>query len=205
MRHGTQDTLFDMGTTMPTGLVYRPNFLTEFEEQELLYFFDALPLKHPLHEGVYAAKRRVMSFGWGFDYRYKKLVPGPPLPRFLVPMQQKIAKWLDIPQKHVVEALITEYTPGSAIGWHRDNETFDSIIGISLAGWCNMRFRPIKSKQIGKRKIDDIVALDLEPRSAYIMQDKIRWEWQHSVPKVETLRYSITFRTLPKGYVLPRN
>ncbi len=89
-----------------------------------------------------------------------------------------------------------EYTPGSAIGWHRDNEKFESIIGISLAGWCRMRFRPLN--EIGNTKA--VVAMEVEPRSCYIMQKDVRWKWQHSVAPVKTLRYSITFRTLPEGF-----
>lgn len=193
----TQGTLFAPNLTLPGGLLYREDFLSTDEEEILITYLENLPLEHPLYEDKYQAKRRIMSFGWGFNFRSQKLIPGPPLPRFLHPLQRKIAKWLDIPAGHVVEALVTEYTEGAAIGWHRDNETFDSIIGISLAGPCTIRFRPINSKQIGTRKGSDIVALPLAARSAYLMQKEIRWDWQHSIPKVEMLRYSITFRTLP--------
>jgi len=105
----------------------------------------------------------------------------------------------------VVEALVTEYSPGSAIGWHRDNETFDTVIGISLGSWCKMRLRPINSRMRGaKRSTKDIIAIPLEPRSAYIMQSESRWNFQHSIPAVEGLRYSITFRTLPAGMETPK-
>ena len=33
-------------------------------------------------------------------------------------------------------------------------------------------------------------------REAYVLRDEARAEWQHSIPAVATLRYSITFRTL---------
>jgi hypothetical protein len=36
----------------------------------------------------------------------------------------------------------------------------------------------------------------LQPRSAYLLRDAARWEWQHSVPPVDALRYSVTFRKL---------
>ena len=38
----------------------------------------------------------------------------------------------------------------------------------------------------------------LEPRSIYLMRGVVRREFEHSIPPVETLRYSITFRTLRK-------
>jgi len=191
----TQGTLFTPTLTLPHGLLYRDDFLTESEEEVLVAYIENLPLVHPRYEG-YKAKRRVMNFGWSFDDRREKLIEGLPLPQFLRPLQRKIAKWLSISADRVVEALVTEYIDGAAIGWHRDNEPFESIVGISLAGPCMMRFRPIASKGLGTRTARDIVSLPLKPRSAYVMQHDIRWHWQHSIPAVEMLRYSITFRTL---------
>jgi hypothetical protein len=31
---------------------------------------------------------------------------------------------------------------------------------------------------------------------AYLLRGSARWDWQHSIPPVDTLRYSITFRNL---------
>jgi alkylated DNA repair dioxygenase AlkB len=36
----------------------------------------------------------------------------------------------------------------------------------------------------------------LAPRSLYVMRRKIRSDWEHSIPPVKELRYSITFRTV---------
>lgn len=192
-RAGTQRPLFDVGTSLPNGFVYRPDFLTEEEESELLSYFLDLPFSHS-RLGEYVAKRRVIGFGWGYDFRTHELVPGPPLPPFLKPLQRKVAKWLDIETERVAEALITEYPPGTGIGWHRDNESFEHIVGISLSSWCRIRLRPYSWRDRGK---EELVALPLEPRSAYIMQKDARYTYQHSIPKVEGLRYSITLRTLP--------
>ncbi|HWB34035.1 MAG TPA: alpha-ketoglutarate-dependent dioxygenase AlkB [Candidatus Paceibacterota bacterium] len=197
-RAAAQGKLFDIPASLPNGLVYRPDFLTPAEEEVLIAYLENLPMVHPTSEG-YEAKRRLAVFGWSYDFRREKLIEGPPLPSFLRSSQRKIAKWLSISPARVVEALVQEYTPGSAIGWHRDNEKFESIIGISLAGWCRMRFRPLGLNQSKSRPraAKDVVALELEPRSCYIMQGDVRWKWQHSVAPVKTLRYSITFRTLP--------
>ncbi len=197
-----QGKLFDSAVTLPNGLVYRPNFLTPAEEEVLMAYIENLPLEHPLYEG-YEAKRRIMSFGWGFNYRSQRLIPGPPLPPFLHSLQRKIAKWLVLEPRRVAEALVTEYTQGCAIGWHVDNESFEKIVGISLGNRCRMRLRPVK-KSYEKKSAADVVALELEPRSAYVMQGPVRWDWQHSIPNVEDLRYSITFRTLPPGYSIQK-
>jgi len=228
-RHGEQLKLLDIGTALPNGFIYRPDFITEAEEDVLLAMFETLPLKHPIYEGKYEAKRRVIGFGWGYDFKNKKLIPGPPLPRFLQGAQKKIAKWLDIPARRVGHALVTEYQPNTAIGWHVDTEEFEHVIGISLAGWCTMRLRPLgwlKSPDSSLRSVAkdahrirhtprsfapsrldsgnfsspkkrEIMTIELERRSAYIMQGDARWDFQHSVAPTKMLRYSITFRTLP--------
>ncbi|MEO8754753.1 MAG: alpha-ketoglutarate-dependent dioxygenase AlkB [Casimicrobiaceae bacterium] len=89
-----------------------------------------------------------------------------------------------------VHALVSEYRPGTPIGWHRDKPDYGIVVGVSLAGWGRMRFRPFAAPDARHT-----VALDLAPRSAYVMRDAIRWDWQHSMPPTKELRYSITLRT----------
>ncbi len=191
--------MFDEPVHFANGLIYRPNFITKEEEELLLAFIENQNLEHATggEKGEYQAKRRHKHFGWGYDFKREKVIPGPLLPRFLERFARRIEKWLDISRGRVVEALINEYTPGSALGWHRDNEGFEHVVGISIGGWAKMRFRPLKRR--GTRSAREVIALELEPRSAYIMQNEVRWEWQHSVARARTLRYSITFRTLPRN------
>jgi alkylated DNA repair dioxygenase AlkB len=113
------------------------------------------------------------------------------LPEFLLPLRDRSAAFADFPPDSLVEAVITEYPPGAPIGWHRDVPQFEVIIGISLAAPCRMRLKPYRAE--GK-----LVSVILEPRSLYIMSGPARWKFQHSIPAVEALRYSITFRTLRK-------
>lgn len=197
-RSGTQYKLFDAPLSLPNGLLYHPNFITPDEEELLISFIQAVPLRHPTDgpEDAYFAKRRIINFGWKYDFEHNRLIPGPPLPKFLQRFARRIEKWMDLPRGSVVEALVNEYTPGSALGWHKDTETFEHIIGISLTGWARMRFRPIAKVNDPKK----VVSLELEPCSAYLMQNAVRHNWQHSVAKTKTLRYSITFRTLPRNY-----
>ncbi|HEY0010350.1 MAG TPA: alpha-ketoglutarate-dependent dioxygenase AlkB [Candidatus Paceibacterota bacterium] len=197
-RAGDQYRLFDTGISLPNGFVYRPEFLTIREEERLLAAIKQLPLVNAPY-GEYTARRRVMNFGMGFEFDMDKPTQGPPLPPFLTPLQRKVAKWIDVPAARVVEALVTEYRPGTPIGWHRDREMFESVVGVSLSGWCDLKLRPI-----GSKGLKDIATLPLEPRSAYLLQEDSRWKWQHSIPPTKTLRYSITFRTLPKSLPTPR-
>lgn len=111
-----------------------------------------------------------------------------PLPAFLDAFRVRAAAWAGIRADQIIESVITEYSPGSPIGWHRDVPQFEIIIGISLKSSCRFRFKPFHGE--GK-----MVATSLEPRSAYILRGAARWQYQHSIPAVKTLRYSITFRT----------
>ena len=38
--------------------------------------------------------------------------------------------------------------------------------------------------------------IELQPRSAYLLSGESRQAYEHSIPPVDSLRYSITFRTL---------
>ncbi|MDB5244800.1 MAG: 2OG-Fe(II) oxygenase [Parcubacteria group bacterium] len=203
-RSGTQYKLFDEPVHFKSGLIYRPNFITPDEEEFLLEFISQQRLRHATggKEGEYTAQRRYKHFGWGFNDKSGELIPGPSLPRFLTRFSHRIEKWLDISRGRVVEALINEYTPGTPLGWHTDREQFEHIIGISLGSWARMRFRPTQKR--GEYDPKQVISLEIEPRSAYIMQDEVRWKWQHSVAATRALRYSITFRTLPSEITLSK-
>jgi alkylated DNA repair dioxygenase AlkB len=177
MRHGAQPKLLDCNAQLPNGLLYRPDFLTSEEEEILLAYIQNLSMPH-LQFNEHESKRR----GKGFEYE---------LPRFLTPLQLRIAKWLSVPRAAINEAFIQEYPPGYGIGWHRDRET-PLVVGVSLVGWARMRFRPLE--RIGDPKA--VVSFEVEPRSVYLMRGEVATRWQHSVAPVSALRYSITFRTL---------
>ena len=54
-----------------------------------------------------------------------------------------------------------------------------------------MRFRPY-ARQHDRAAV---IAVELAPRSLYVMRGDVRWRWQHQIPPVKALRYSVTFRT----------
>jgi len=85
---------------------------------------------------------------------------------------------------------VTEYSPGAGIGWHRDKAVFDEVIGISLLASCTFRLR----RKAGTKW--ERYSITAEPRSAYLMSGPSRTEWEHSIPEVDALRYSITLRNL---------
>jgi alkylated DNA repair dioxygenase AlkB len=192
----SQASLFGALDTLPHGLLYRPDFLTPGEETQLLAEFAGVPFSKA-HFQRYVARRRVVRYGEG-DYpasygpEAEKANPYRPFPDFLVPVRRRVAEWLGMDEARFVHALLTEYQPGTPIGWHIDASHFETIVGISLAGRARMRFRPYAAQKDKAAAF----AIELEPRSAYALQGEIRWHWQHHIPPTKELRYSITFRSL---------
>ena len=177
-----------IGLKLPQGFAYRPEFLTTEEEQALLAHIRYLDFRAFNFQG-YVARRRIVDYGYEYDFTKRQTSATRPIPEFLEPLRAKAAEFAGVAAVEIAECIITEYPPGAPIGWRRDVRQFEIVIGISLAGRCRMRFKPHKGE--GKP-----VSVELEPRSAYIMSGPARWDFQHSIPPVKDLRYSITFRTL---------
>jgi alkylated DNA repair dioxygenase AlkB len=47
-------------------------------------------------------------------------------------------------------------------------------------------------------------AIELAPRSAYVLDGEVRRAWQHTIPPAKSERYSITFRTMRARASSPR-
>ena len=178
---------------LPRGFNYRENFVTEADELVLLNAIAAVAFSDFEMRGV-VARRRVAFFGQSYDRR-----PSEPLPAFLLPLRATVAQWAGVDADAFAMALINEYRPGSPIGWHRDAPQYDIVAGISLLSACRMKFRPYRSPaspaptSSRRAATSEIV---LARRSAYLMTQESRTEYEHHIPPVVELRYSVTFRTL---------
>jgi alkylated DNA repair dioxygenase AlkB len=187
-----QQDLFAESPSLPEGFVYTPELITREEEGALLAAIAGLPLQEATYK-EYTAKRRTVSYGGKFDYIRNVLNPMPPIPPFLTPLREKVAAWAGLPAESFVHGLVSEYRPGTPLGWHRDVPDFEVIVGVSLGGTARMKLRPYRPGERNLRQ--DVIALDLEPRSAYSIRGVARWGWQHSIVATKEHRYSITFRT----------
>src|SRR5262245_40735444 len=136
-----QRELFADASGLPDGLVYRPDFLTVAEERALLETIGELPLVEARYK-AFTAKRRILAFGAGYDFDTNHLVDAPPLPEFLVPLRERVAAWVGVPAASLSHGLVSEYRPGTALGWHRDVPNFELVVGVSLGKPTRMRFRP---------------------------------------------------------------
>ena len=133
-------------------------------------------------------------FGIDYDYESGRLVPTEPLPAPMLWLRDRCAALMERDPADLVQVLVSRYPAGAGIGWHRDAPMFGSrIAGVSLLAPCRMRFQ----RTVGGER--SVAALELAPRSAYLLSGKARWSWQHSIPATKELRYSVTFRTLKRS------
>jgi alkylated DNA repair dioxygenase AlkB len=176
-------------TEPPEGFRYLLDFLDADEERDLVERIRPLPMT-PFDFHGYLANRRVVSFGWRYSYDDRTLQQAEALPDFLLPVRATAAAFAGLAPEELPHALVTEYRPGTPIGWHRDKSVFGDVIGISLLSPCTFRFRR-KSGSAWER-----YSFTAEPRSAYLLRGPSRTVWEHSIPEVTELRYSITFRSL---------
>jgi alkylated DNA repair dioxygenase AlkB len=181
--------LFEPVPPMPDGFRYQPEFLSNGEERELVEAMAGLPFKEFQFQG-YLGKRRIVSFGWRYAFDGSGLHKADDVPDFLLPVRKRAAAFAGVEPEELQHALLTEYRPGAAIGWHKDRSVFGKTVGLSFVSPCRFRFR--RSRQETWERMSLIV----EPRSAYLLDGPSRTQWEHSIPAVEALRYSITFRNL---------
>ncbi len=182
-----QLSFFGAGPTLPDGFKYQPDLLSADEEATLLQRVKELPFKDFEFHG-FTGKRRVVSFGWQYDFNDSMLRKADDMPTFLLSLREAAASFAEMAATDLQHVLVTEYGAGAGIGWHRDKAVFGQIVGISLLSPCLFRLR----RRAGERW--DRVSVTAEPRSAYLLSGPSRTEWEHSIPAVEALRYSITFR-----------
>jgi len=192
----------------PDGFRYREDFIGTAEEAELAAHIAGVQFANFEMRGV-VAKRRVAFFGASYDLGASdenRDAPAPPIPDFLRPLIIRTAAWAGIAHDAFAMALINEYRSGAPIGWHRDAPQYDIVAGISLLSPSRMRFRPYLSPGAnayagGRRTATHEILL--APRSAYLLTGESRNAYEHSIPPVAELRYSITFRALRAGRSRP--
>ncbi|MFL5605756.1 MAG: alpha-ketoglutarate-dependent dioxygenase AlkB [Gemmatimonadaceae bacterium] len=181
--------LFDTGPALPDGFRYQPELVSRAAEASLVEELRSLPLKEFEFHG-YTGKRRVVSYGWHYSFTDEVLRKGDDIPPFLLALRTLAASFAGMEAEQLQHVLVTEYGAGAGIGWHRDKDVFGQIIGISLLAPCVFRLRR-KAGSTWER-----VSVVAEPRSAYLLSGPSRTQWEHSIPPVDALRYSITFRNL---------
>ncbi|MDT5272358.1 MAG: hypothetical protein QOH49_4544 [Acidobacteriota bacterium] len=179
---------------VPEGFRYQPELIGPEDEAALLARVRELPFRDFEFHG-YTGKRRVVSFGWHYDFSGRRLQKADDIPDYLLPLREAAAAFGGLKAEEFRHVLVTEYGPGAGIGWHRDKAVFGEVVGVSLLSPCDLRFRRAAG---GKRW--ERAKITAGPRSAYLLSGPARAEWEHSILRVDALRYSITFRNLREEF-----
>jgi alkylated DNA repair dioxygenase AlkB len=181
----------------PPGFRNREDVLSEEEEAALTESLRQLQLK-PFEFHGHLGNRRIVSFGLRYDYSRRSVEAAPDMPSFLDALLGRAAEFAGCPADAFGQVGINEYPPGAGVGWHKDKPQFGVIVGVSLLAPATMRFR--RATASGWERISHTV----HPRSIYVISGEARTDWEHSVPPVEALRYSINFRTLSTKFPADR-
>lgn len=181
------------GPCLLPGLSAQGEFLTAAEEDILIARIEAAELT-PFRFQQWEGKRLTHSYGWHYDFETSAFSRTEPLPKWLLPIAARAAKFANIEPDRIAQALLISYGPGAGIGWHRDRPVFEHVIGISLGAATTMRFRRRNEAKFER------FALPLAPRSIYHLDGEARSDWEHSISAMEAARWSITLRTLRDRY-----
>jgi len=179
--------LFD--APLIAGLDYREALISDAEERALIADLEAEELS-PFRFHGWLGNRKTQSFGWRYDFDDASFQKTVPIPDWLQPLRAKAADFAKVMPEDFAHVLLARYDPGAGIGWHRDRDVFDQVVGVSLHTPATLRFR--KREGSGFRR----ASLEVAPRSAYLLSGESRWDWEHRIVPGDQLRFSITFRTL---------
>ena len=179
--------LFD--EPLVAGLDYRPDFITPAEEQALIKRVSTLELA-PFRFHGWLGNRKTLSFGWRYDFDDASFTRTEQIPAWLGPLRDNAAALAGVEPDDFVHVLFARYDAGAGIGWHRDRDVFEQVVGVSLGTAATLRFR--QRTTAGFRR----ATVEVEPRSAYLLSGEVRHGWEHSIAPGDQLRFSITFRTL---------
>jgi alkylated DNA repair dioxygenase AlkB len=177
------------GAPLIEGLAYRPEFISEVEERDLIRHLSELDLS-PFRFHGWLGNRKTQSFGWRYDFEDSSFTRTEPVPDWLEPLRDRAAAFAAVAADEIRHALIARYDPGAGIGWHKDRDVFEKVVGVSLGTPATLRFRRRAGDSFRRAN------LAVEPRSAYLLSGDARWEWEHRITPGDRLRFSITFRTL---------
>jgi alkylated DNA repair dioxygenase AlkB len=173
----------------PRGFRYQEEAISEQEQTDLVTAIQSLDLK-PFEFHGYIGNRRVINFGFKYDFTRRFVEKADGIPQFLHELLGRAAGFAGNNQDAFQQVGINEYQVGAGIGWHKDKPEFGIIVGVSLLAPATMRFRKKENGNWVR------VSQTLKPRSIYLLSGEARTEWEHSVPPLDSLRYAITFRTL---------
>src|SRR5690348_6266916 len=149
------------------GLNYREEVIDRAEEQALIERLTEADLS-PFRFHGWLGNRKTQSFGWRYDFDDASFSAAEPIPEWLSPLRRTAADFAGLQPDDFVHVLLARYDPGAGIGWHRDRDVFDQVVGVSLTTPATLRFRRRKGGTFER------ATLDVAPRSAYLLSGEDR-------------------------------
>jgi alkylated DNA repair dioxygenase AlkB len=181
----------------PAGFRCAADLFSPAAEEGFVATFETLPFK-PFEFHGYQGNRRIVSYGYRYDYAGRALRTSEAMPDFLAPLRAVASQFSGIAEDKLEQALVTEYAPGAGIGWHRDKPMFEDVVALSFLAPCILRLR--RQDGTGWQR----QSVEVAPRSGYLLHGAVRSEWEHSIVPMDVLRYSVTFRSFRPDYAGPR-
>ena len=148
MKESTQQGDLFAAPSWPEGFAYRDEAITPDEERALAERFKLLPLTPFAFHG-FLGRRRIVSYGWRYDYAGRTLRPSDEIPGLLMPLRERAAEIAGVAAQSLQQVLVTEYAPGAAIGWHRDKPMFEDVVAFSFLAPCTLRLRRRRRRRLG--------------------------------------------------------
>jgi alkylated DNA repair dioxygenase AlkB len=182
----------DVNCAPPPGLQMAYDFVSPLEEAKLIAAIETLDLPRVVIDP--SNPRSKQAYGW--DYLPDDTILAcPRLPSEFDDLQARAAMRAGLAADELVQGMLIRYDPGSIIQWHLDKAVWDRVIGISLGEGTTIGFR----KRVGDTY--DVRAIELPPRSIYVMTGEARYTFEHGLPPVCGKRWSVTFRSFSEeGY-----
>src|SRR5690242_16989631 len=115
--------LFGEADLFPRGCAYESEVVADAAQEALVAEIKQLPLQAFDFHG-FKANRRVVSYGWRYDFSTERLQPIDDIPEWLLPLREAVAQFAGGAASDFVQVLISEYAPGAGIGWHKDKGVF---------------------------------------------------------------------------------
>ena len=176
------------GSGLPDGFRLRAHLISPAEEQELVEQRRRCPssLSSSMASRASAASSPLAGVmtSTAVVCRRPRIFPA-----FLQPLRVRAARLVGRAPESLQHVLVTEYAAGAAIGWHKDRNVFGDIIGVAA-----LRLH-VPAAAAGRTPLaagghHAAAALGLRAGGS------VRSDWEHSIPPVRELRYSLTFRSL---------
>src|SRR5262245_65744397 len=98
--------LFATHVALPEGLRYREELLSSDEEVSLIEMLERLPFQAFQFHG-FLGKRRVISFGWRYDFNGGGLQKTEDIPAFLLPVRDEAAAFAELLPSSLQQVLLT--------------------------------------------------------------------------------------------------